>query len=660
MSGLCINRKKSWLLALGMQRHPRTGDTFGVPWIQPGDRKKYLGSIVGLEQLEADEIAWDQRIKRMKMMLAAWRPARLAIHERAEVIQVFAAGSACHLAAFSSPSPQQLKKITTAFSSFMWNNQGQNRVAGDTCAGLGEGGVNAINFGAKIRAMQASWLVRYIKDEDAPWKAAVYEEIRSRLAVLVRRIAGDGMTVKMEGTMEVASWTLPAVLPVELQEPPRASPVRVIRNAFKSWALLGLTVTAAAMPKAREVDEGGRSTTRLDEDASIHNVVALQCACRPTQWFCPLNTKRKVVTCGCRVIQLVLNKARGSDPRDHLGVPTVEGRWARVDGHLLHHQMGGRNARRTVPMTRCTVKAVYWKIVEERWRTPASVAKWREIAERKKWPAIKLQSLFRGIVPKVLQWKSYNINFSIAHRILPVNHLRQKWAPAAIPPVGSAPEMQEELGYRTGGKRKVVTPEPRVTRKARRGSGNTKKEAWKRWGGQSLPRSAACRLCAEKDESVCHVVAECTGLADGMWRWAIQIRARIDGSGFLPGDIPASAKVINCGVGLTKIIGPEQLLLCSVRAAIATVHLGVGGRSGWSPTENERMRVAKHHCQSMFRYTVWREWEKVLFFLGPKSPSIVAGAKMKEDFTARWMSTGSKKKFVKESWEIFVWEDWPP
>ena len=110
-------------------------------------------------------------------MLAAWRPWKLAIHERAEVIQVFAAGSACHLAAFSSPSPQQLKRINKFFSSFLWNNQGQNKVAMDVTAGLGEGGVNAINFEAKVQAMQASWLRRYIKDEDAAWKAAVYEEI---------------------------------------------------------------------------------------------------------------------------------------------------------------------------------------------------------------------------------------------------------------------------------------------------------------------------------------------------------------------------------------------------------------------------------------------------------------------------------------------------
>ena len=671
VSGLRINLSKCWLLPLGQRRDPPTGSCHGVEWIPHGTFKKYLGSLVGVDRVSADAEAWKTRIVKIRAALSAWHARQLSYRERAEVIHVFAVGSATHLSAFSTPTDAQFRQIDHMMTTFLWANHGHSKVAKRCLSGHSTGGVNLVNFRDKVKAMQSSWVVRYIRDEDGCWKAGFDEEIRRRC---VREIVQRTQQQLWRGCRppEIPDAALPWLMPAVCASSGRRGRQHVhvlpcVRAALDTWKDIPICVSPAELPDWQQPTTGEEETAnqlgrQLHVNASVVEcewgiLGTLHCSCGECGWTCPVNQMRRY---RCRDGHVVLTVEVGSaTAAAHIGVQTKSGRWAGISGHILHHrrvsgdvvsmesevadcaptadalEKTSVNDCVTVPLTKCTVKGVYWRLVEDAWQRAVSEVKWATIMLHQGSQDFRPESWWQGLLPSKLHWQVYNLNFELAHRISNVNHLRYKWGPMP------AWKAAKTLASDASAQQRTATDDP--ARKRRRSSTeNADAEELHEF-------KLSCRRCGAPDETLEHVVLKCPEVAMVMWKWAGEVW---EAAG-LPNDwLPDPGMLLlNIGVRSSRPVGRVALMLCAVRAAIISAHLS--DRAG-----SQLLRQARIDCEMYFRYSVWLEWELINHLLGPASPSLKSGQRRKDQFESTWMTSATGRSFVYKDWNTFKWRLW--
>lgn len=177
-SGARINVTKSRVLLLGPSaRHPEDWTALGVPILQNNESIKYLGVPIGPSAKDHD--IWLTCIDKLERMLGLWRHRDLTLLGRVTVIRTLATSQLWYLASILPLPPELEKRINTAIYRFLWRDKRNGLVARDVCLlSRSSGGLGMIDIGCMVKALQFSFLRRYLDPLDQQWKHYLTHQLR--------------------------------------------------------------------------------------------------------------------------------------------------------------------------------------------------------------------------------------------------------------------------------------------------------------------------------------------------------------------------------------------------------------------------------------------------------------------------------------------------
>ena len=166
-SGAKINKGKCKGLWCGAFKE-RTENLHGFDWYNDFIPEKILGLFFG--NVDCTQLNWESKIEKINNIIAAWRHRELSYKGRALVINGLLASTLWY-SATSVPVPAwAISQIEQSLYDFFWNYKRHLTTKDILALPLKEGGFNIPRLQTKIRSLRVNTLRRLLSKEKAHWK----------------------------------------------------------------------------------------------------------------------------------------------------------------------------------------------------------------------------------------------------------------------------------------------------------------------------------------------------------------------------------------------------------------------------------------------------------------------------------------------------------
>ena len=195
-SGAKINLDKCVGLWIGANKH-RTDQLHGISW--RNDKIKIIGYFFGNCDIEHDQ--WDDKVEKFCKTLNLWKPRDLSLRGKALIINQLAASKLWYIATIYPLPEWANKQITAAIWNF-FNRDKPQQVKRAVCElPRDQGGHAIININQKIKAIQATWIVKLLHAPGGNWKNCMlynlnkYKDMSLGIDLLNARIYKPGLRI---------------------------------------------------------------------------------------------------------------------------------------------------------------------------------------------------------------------------------------------------------------------------------------------------------------------------------------------------------------------------------------------------------------------------------------------------------------------------------
>ena len=166
-SGAKINKGKCKGLWCGAFAQ-RTDQLYSFEWFNDFIPDKILGQFIG--NVDCSRLNWENKIKRIENIIAAWRHRELSFKGKALVINGLLTSTLWYNATTLPVPSWAITKIEQTIYNFFWSNK-RHLVNKDILAlPVQHGGFNIPRIEIKIQALRLNTLRRLLTKEDAHWK----------------------------------------------------------------------------------------------------------------------------------------------------------------------------------------------------------------------------------------------------------------------------------------------------------------------------------------------------------------------------------------------------------------------------------------------------------------------------------------------------------
>ena len=159
LSGLELNTEKTYGMWLGSFKNS-TRQPFGINWKQ--EPIKALGVHFSNNKAKNEKANFDGKIEKLKSKLNICSTWDMTIFGRACIINTIGLTQFFYLASLIEFPVEKIKVIEQLVSKFIWRGRKPKVKKRTLINDVSEGGIKLIDLNSKIKALQASWVVRYI------------------------------------------------------------------------------------------------------------------------------------------------------------------------------------------------------------------------------------------------------------------------------------------------------------------------------------------------------------------------------------------------------------------------------------------------------------------------------------------------------------------
>ena len=161
-SGLKLNLSKCEGIWLGVDKmRQKDCKLFGIKW---PDQNRCLGIYVGYSRDKNFRRNWDEKIEKVKHILASWKDRDLSLFGKVQIIKTFVVSQFVLPASLLVVPPEITKKIETMLYEFFWGSRDKVKRVKVT-QDLKLGGLNMIDIKCLFMSFKAVWITRLLNSD---------------------------------------------------------------------------------------------------------------------------------------------------------------------------------------------------------------------------------------------------------------------------------------------------------------------------------------------------------------------------------------------------------------------------------------------------------------------------------------------------------------
>ena len=134
---------------------------FGIKW---PDQNRCLGIYVGYSRDKTFKRNWDEKLQKVKHILASWKNRDLSLFAKVQIIKTFVVSQFVLPASLLVVPPEIIKKIETMLYEFLWGSRDKVKRVKVT-QDLKLGGLNMINIKCLFMSFKAVWITRLLNSD---------------------------------------------------------------------------------------------------------------------------------------------------------------------------------------------------------------------------------------------------------------------------------------------------------------------------------------------------------------------------------------------------------------------------------------------------------------------------------------------------------------
>ena len=169
ISGLELNTEKTHGMWLGFLKNSKK-QHFGIDWKK--DPIKALGVHFSHNKAKSTTANFDEKIEKLKSKLNIWSLRDMTIFGLACIVNTIGLSQFLNLATVIYFPEKKIKTINQLVSKFIWRGRKPKVKKKTLIKDISEGGIGLIDLNSKVKALQASRVVKYNLDPggDSLWK----------------------------------------------------------------------------------------------------------------------------------------------------------------------------------------------------------------------------------------------------------------------------------------------------------------------------------------------------------------------------------------------------------------------------------------------------------------------------------------------------------
>ncbi len=235
VSGLCLNRKKTQVLCMGM-------DGLALP--QLGCRHidesfKTLGIWFSADRELMDSLNFTACLDKLKCLLNIWKQRDLSLKGKVTILKTLAVPKLVYLSSLLFVPDWFVKRANKLFVDFIWDGK-PSKVKLDTIIGeIADGGLKMPHVESVVKALKLSWLSRFYNDRiEGKWKVLSKEILGLTLDNILSKIDSRHLE---DNLTPFYSQLLGIWYPLYITEPETESDILQEELFNNSFILIGKT-----------------------------------------------------------------------------------------------------------------------------------------------------------------------------------------------------------------------------------------------------------------------------------------------------------------------------------------------------------------------------------------------------------------------------------
>ena len=134
---------------------------FGIKW---PDQNRCLGIYVGYSMDKNFKRNWDEKLQKVKHILASWKDRDLSLFGKVQIIKTFVVSQFVLPASLLVVPPEITKEIETMLYEFLWGSRDKVKRVKVT-QDLKLGGLNMIDIKCLFMSFKAVWITRLLNSD---------------------------------------------------------------------------------------------------------------------------------------------------------------------------------------------------------------------------------------------------------------------------------------------------------------------------------------------------------------------------------------------------------------------------------------------------------------------------------------------------------------
>ena len=171
VSGLKINIEKTEGLWLGSNIHSQK-KPFGIKWSK--EPIKALGIYYSYDKQSAERANFDDKIKKLEMMLHWWKARNLTLMGRVLIVKTLGVSQFSFLASVLHIPESVIKKVNTCIFHYIWKGKTDKVKRDIMIQDYKDGGYKMVDFKMIVESGKIDWIKRFLSNISADWKILMF------------------------------------------------------------------------------------------------------------------------------------------------------------------------------------------------------------------------------------------------------------------------------------------------------------------------------------------------------------------------------------------------------------------------------------------------------------------------------------------------------